>query len=91
MDFQGGENVPIVGKGKKQQITGTFSVTKSGIFLPMQLIYKGKTSRSLPKGIDFPDGFDIAQTENHWSKEEKCIHHIETIIRISKLNVKSWI
>ena len=34
MDFQGAENVPIVGKGKKQQISGTFSGTKSGLFLP---------------------------------------------------------
>ena len=92
MDFQGAENVPIVGKGKKQQISGTFSGTKSGLFLPTRAsarpsarprvrpIYKGKTSRPLPKGIDFPDGFDITQTENHWSNEDKCIQHIETII-----------
>ena len=58
MDLEGTTNVPIVGKGKRQEITGTFSVTKSGLFLPMQLIYTGKTNRSLPKGIDFPDGFN---------------------------------
>ena len=80
MDFQGATSVPIVGKGKKQQITGTFTITKSGIFLPMQLIYKGKTDRSLPRGINFPDGFDLTYTENHWSNEEKCMQHIEKIV-----------
>ena len=80
MDFQGATSVPIVGKGKKQQITGTFTVTKSGKFLPMQLIYKGKTQRCLPKGINFPDGFDVTCTKNHWSNEEKCIQHLERIV-----------
>jgi len=34
---QGSSNVPLVGKGKKKQITGTFAVTMTGQFLPMQL------------------------------------------------------
>ena len=80
MDFQGATSVPIVDKGKKQQITGTFTITTSGIFLPMQLIYKGKTNRSLPRGIHFPDDFDLTYTENHWSNEEKCMQHIEKIV-----------
>ena len=62
MDFQGATSVPIVGKGKKQQITGTFTITKRGICLPMQLMYKGKTDRSLPSGSNFPDGFDLTYT-----------------------------
>ena len=40
MEFQGSKSVPIVGKGKKEQITGTFTVTKTGKFLPMQFSYK---------------------------------------------------
>ena len=80
MDYQGATSVPIVEKGKKQQIDGTFTVTKSGKFLPMQLIYKGKTQRCLPKGINFPDGFDVTCTKNHWSNEEKCIQHLERIV-----------
>ena len=46
---QGSSNVPLVGKGKKKQITGTFAVTMMGQFLPMQLIYQGTTNRCLPK------------------------------------------
>ena len=44
--FKGAKNVPIRGVDDKRQITGTFAVTLTGKFLPMQLIYKGKTKRS---------------------------------------------
>ena len=51
MEFEGTTSVPVVGKGKKkqQQITVPFKGTKTGLFLPMQLIYKGKTTHSLLK------------------------------------------
>ena len=34
-------------------------VTKAGLFLPMRLVYKGKTTSSLPKRVNFPDGFNV--------------------------------
>jgi len=40
------KNVTIVGSSDKRSITATFSITLSGIFLPMQLIYGGKTQKS---------------------------------------------
>ena len=46
----------------------------------MQLIYAGKTKRSTPQGIEFPHGFDVTSTPNHWSNEEKAIQHLEIII-----------
>ena len=46
----------------------------------MQLIYKGKSTRSLSKRVNFFDGFDLTFTENHSSNEEKCIQHIEEIV-----------
>ena len=53
MEFEGTTSVSVVGKGKKnkkkQQITVPFTGTKTGLFLPMQLIYKGKTTHSLLK------------------------------------------
>ena len=52
---QGSSNVPLVGKGKKKQITGTFAITMTGQFLPIQLIYQRTTNRCLPKGMEFPD------------------------------------
>ena len=44
-----------------------------GIFLPMQLIYQGKTGLCLPLEIEFPGGFNACYMENHWSNEEKVI------------------
>ena len=76
----GAKSVPLIGKGKTKQITGTFTVTKSGVFLPMQLIYQGKTARCLPRDIEFPDGFIACYTENHWSNEEKVIQLLEEVI-----------
>ena len=72
--------MPLVGKGKKKQITGTFMVTMSGLFLPMQLIYEGKTPLCLPQGISFPDNFNLTFTPNHWSNEDKVIEHFEKVV-----------
>ena len=64
---QGASNVPLVGKGKKKQITGTFTITMTGQFLPLQLIYQGTTDRCLQKGVEFPDDWDVTYTASHWS------------------------
>ena len=77
---RGAKSVPLNSKGKKKQITGTFTVTKSGIFLPMQLIYQGKIARCLPREIEFPDGFNVCYTENHWSNEGKVIELLQEVI-----------
>ena len=78
--FKGGKSVPLVGKGKSKHITGTFSCTKSGIVLPMQLIYQGQTKRCHLTGIEFPEGFNITHVKIHWSNEDKVIKHLESII-----------
>ena len=80
LDIRGSKSVPIVGKGKKKQITGTFTVSMEGTFLPMQLIYAGKTQRCLPKHVEFPKEFDVTFTPNHWSNEEKAIGLLDNII-----------
>ena len=80
LEVQGATSEPLVGKGKKKQITGTFTVTKSGLFLPMQVIYEEKTDRCHPRGIEFPQGFNVTHSENHWSNEEKVIEQLETIV-----------
>ena len=43
------KDVPISGSADKRSITATFAETLDGSFLPFQLIYKGKTTQSLPK------------------------------------------
>ena len=80
LHFRGAKNVPLVGKGKTKKITGTFTCTKSGLFLPMQLIYEGKTDRCHPRNTEFPDGFNVTHSDNHWSNEDKVVEHLETIV-----------
>ena len=62
-----------------KDITGTFAITLTGKFLPMQLIYKGKTKRSLPK-FKFPNSFSVTFTENHWLNTDKSVEFFEEII-----------
>ena len=76
---KGAHNVPIKGVDDKRQITATFAVTLPGEFLPLQVIYQGKTKRCLPK-YTFPDSFDITHTENHWSNREKSVDFFKNIV-----------
>ena len=61
--------VELASLGDKRQITATFADTLSGAFLPMQLLYQGKTDRCHAK-LTFPDGFHNHHTPNHWANEE---------------------
>ena len=80
LNKKGSKSVPLQGKGKKKQITRTFAVSMTGDFLPMQLIYKGKTPRCLPKDVEFPKEFDVAFTANHWRNEEKSKQLLDNVI-----------
>ena len=73
------KNVPISGVTDKRCITATFAITFDNTFLPMQLIYKGKTQQSLPK-IKFPKGFLLSANPNHYSNEKESIKFINEII-----------
>ncbi|XP_068219191.1 uncharacterized protein [Palaemon carinicauda] len=80
MDQQGTQQVSISGLDDKRQITLLLSVTKAGTLLPPQLIYAGKTNRCLPKGVNFPESWDITYTESHWSNEETMIQYANNVI-----------
>ena len=62
MTKEGESNVPIADANDKRSITAIFSITFDNKFLPLQLIYKGKTNESLPK-VDFPNGFSLSANE----------------------------
>lgn len=80
MERQGQSKVPIAGQADKRSLTAILTVSMAGDFLPMQLIYTGKTARSLPKQ-KFPDGFDVTQNPSHWSNEETMLQYVEVIIK----------
>ena len=66
MDNKGTSNVPIEGINDKKSITATFSVTLDNKFLPMQLIYKGKTNQGLPR-VKFPNGFSLSANKKYYA------------------------
>ena len=58
LEFKGEKRVPLLGKGK--QITGT-----------VDLYIMDTTDRCHPSDVEFPEGFNVTDTPNHWSNEEK--------------------
>ena len=64
--------VPIANSADYHQVTGTFFITLSAIFLPIETIYHGKTNHYYAK-FNFPEKFNITHNVNHWSNGEKAI------------------
>ena len=48
MEKEGTTQVEIIAKDDKRQLTAVFAGSATGEFLPLQLIYEGKTDRCLP-------------------------------------------
>ena len=80
MARQVSQSFPIKGLTDKRNIALTFSVTLSGLFLPIQVIYGGKTTASQPKGFIFPKEFCISQNPKHWSNESETFKLIDLIL-----------
>ena len=79
MERQGEKRVEMVGSNDKRQITAVFCGTMLGEFLPVQLIYKGKTDRFHPK-FSFPLDWHITHSPNHWSTECTMLDYINHVI-----------
>ena len=73
------KTVPIKGIDDKQQITRTFPISLSGEFLPIQVIYEGKTKKCLPK-YTFPASVNATFSENHWSNTKKSLRFFNKIV-----------
>ena len=73
------KEVPIAGGADKRAITATFVETLDSKFLPIQLIYGGKTKQSFPKS-KFPDGFSLSANPSHFSNTEESIKLIEEVV-----------
>uniref|UniRef100_A0A1X7U120 DDE-1 domain-containing protein n=1 Tax=Amphimedon queenslandica TaxID=400682 RepID=A0A1X7U120_AMPQE len=88
MEKRGTKRVEIAAIDDKRQITAVFGASLSGDFLPVQLIFTGKTSKCLPK-VDFPLDWDITCTANHWSNETTMLRYIDHIIIPYVHNIRS--
>ena len=75
MAIEGSKRIELIGDDK-QQITATFAGTLIGQFL---LVYEGKTTKCHPS-IEFPNGWYVTHTANHWCNEETMIEYIKSVI-----------
>ena len=79
MEEKGAKQVECTGVDDKRQIMIVICTIASDIFLPFQVIYRGKTPVCLPRFV-FPDNWNVTFTENHWSNEKKTLEYIHKII-----------
>ena len=79
MEKRGNRRVELKGIDDKRQITAVLCGSLTGVFLPPQIIYKGKTSRCHPT-IAFPADWNVTQSPNHWANENTTLEYIKTII-----------
>ena len=79
MEQEGAKRVEMIGKDDKRQLTAVFACSMSGDFLPIQMVYQGKTIKCLPK-FQFPDSWDVTYTSNHWCNEHTMHQYINKII-----------
>ena len=79
MERRGEHRVEMVGVNNKRQITAVFCGNALGEFLPLQLIYKGKSSRCHPR-YEFPSDWNITHSPKYWSTEDTTLQYIDNII-----------
>ena len=79
MEREGSKRVEIAGIDDKRQITAVFAGTLVGDFLPPQLIYQGKTKKSLPS-VEFPSNWHVTYTDNHWSNETTMMDYLSSVL-----------
>ena len=79
MAKKGGKHISRAGATDKRAITVTLCETLDGQILPFQLIYTGKTKRSLPS-VKFPRGFCLSYNPKHWSNESEISKLIDEVL-----------
>ncbi len=76
MDKQGSACVEVAGAKDKRLITALFCGSLTGGFVPVQVIYHGKTNRCYPK-YKFPTDW---HSPKHWSNETTMIGYINEVV-----------
>ena len=87
MAEKGSKHVSKKGADDKRAITVTLSQTLNGLMLPFQLIYTGKTKRSLPRA-NFPTGFCLSFNPSHCSNENEALKLLDQVIKLYIESVK---
>ena len=73
-------SVTIEGSADKSSITGTFPISIDGNFFPVQLIYGGKTTQSLPR-FEFPKDFNLSTNPKNVSNTDEWLKFLKEVIK----------
>ena len=79
MERQGAQRVKMKGTNDKRQVTAVFCGSLLGDFLPVQVIYIGKTERC-HLSYSFLPTWSITHSPKHWSTEKTMLEYITHII-----------
>jgi hypothetical protein len=90
MEQKGAKRVELTGIDDKCQITAVFCGSLSGDFLPIQVVYQGKTNRCHPH-YQFPTDWNITHSSNHWATEETTKDYLREILFLYIDGVRSSI
>ena len=80
MEKEGSKRIEICGIDDKRQLTAVFGCSMTGDFLPVQLVYQGKTQKCHPV-FKYPSDWDITHSPNHWSNESTMKDYIVKILK----------
>ena len=80
MAAKGEHYVTVEGSTDKRSMTGTFSISFDGNFLPVQPIYGGKTTQSLPR-FGFPKDFSLSTNSKHFSNTDESLKFLKEVIK----------
>jgi hypothetical protein len=78
----GASSVAVLGAEDKRQITACIASSLDGSLLPLQLIFQGKTTRTLPPSTAevVASRAHITFSDNHWSNQTTMQDYIEKVI-----------
>ena len=79
---KGDKSVAVIAAEDKRQITVVLASSMNGNMLPLQMIFQGETSRSLPPQTPEIVAAEVHLTHssNHWSNQETMKDYIKRII-----------
>ncbi len=80
MEKEGSKDVSITGLEDKRMITVLLCYSLSLDMLPPQAIYQGTTTQCHPKGVQFPEGWNISHSKNHWSTTDTMKEYFDKVL-----------
>ena len=80
MAAKGERPLTIEEKADKRSITGTFASSFDGNFLPVQIIYGGKTTQSLQRFVSLKD-FNPSKNPKHFSDTAESLKFLKEVVK----------